>query len=121
VLYHVERGVLGFWIDGRRLVTIETGSSDHGQARNRGHIRHGRENTIEADVVLYGEDRLLGPIRNAGSDQLVVLALLVVPEPGLGEIDSGGREATAVPDMEVTPVEAKDVQTRLPPRRKGRA
>ena len=77
-LFHVESGLLEYQPAGRRLSFIATGN----EAGTRG-LRLGKGEAVQLrpGVALYAEDGDLGPIRNAGPEPLVVLALIVVSEP----------------------------------------
>jgi hypothetical protein len=104
-LYYVVHGTLGVEPDRPlRFVRLDG-------APGRGGMPIGRNGEVPAGIGVYAVDGDLGPTRNAGDDDLVILALLIVPQPSGGAIEQASGEATAV----ATPVAASEV-----PRRKRR-
>ena len=93
-LFYVERGTLGLGPEARHLAYIVSGDADGGRSAPR--IGRNDETRVTRGVAVYAEDGDLGPVRNAGDDPLVVLALLVVPAPGPGEYETASEEMTAV-------------------------
>lgn len=92
VLYYVERGTLGLDLDGRQLTFTGVG-----QGEPFG-VQEGREIQLSVGQAVYAEDGDLGPVRNAGSEPLVILALVMVPEPaGVGESETVEEVAIPVP------------------------
>jgi hypothetical protein len=90
-LYYVEQGTLVVDAAHRRLAFV--GSDSAGGKRG---ISIGRRGEVPAGVGVYAADGDLGPARNAGSDDLVILALLIVPQPGGAAIEQAGGGATVV-------------------------
>ncbi len=96
VLYYVERGTLGLDLDGRQLVFTGVG-----QGEPFG-VQEGQEIQLSVGQAVYAEDGDLGPVRNARSEPLVILALVIVPEPaGVGESETA--EDVAIPGPATTP------------------
>jgi hypothetical protein len=92
VLYYVEQGTLGVDMKNRRLAIVQScGANDCGTRINE------RRGEIQTGLGVYAADGDLGPTRNVGDQDLIVTALLIVPQPSGSAIDQGGGNATAVP------------------------
>jgi hypothetical protein len=98
VLFYVERGTLLVDPDRHRLAIIQSGD-DSGRV-DRG-IGRGK---IPAGYGIYSVDGSPGRMQNSGDEELVMLAVLFVPQPSGAEVDSGGGAATSVPVRAASPV-----------------
>ncbi|HET7093973.1 MAG TPA: hypothetical protein VFI22_10855, partial [Thermomicrobiales bacterium] len=94
-LYYVVQGTLGVDLEHHRLAFV--GSDSTGGKRG---IDIGRNGEVPAGIGVYAADGNLGPTRNVGDGDLVILALLIAPQPRGDAIEqaSGGMTVVATPD-----------------------
>ena len=90
-LVYVERGTLGV-AEGMGLSYVSSGP-EGGDGTT---VPSDRETLVGAETGVYAEDGNLGPLRNAGDDDLVLLVLLFVPPLDPDEYASESEEITAV-------------------------
>ncbi|HEU0114372.1 MAG TPA: hypothetical protein VFQ80_06840, partial [Thermomicrobiales bacterium] len=91
-LYYVEQGTLGVDPEHHRLAFV--GSDSTGGKHS---IDIGRHGEVPAGIGVYTADGNLGPTRNAGDEDLVILALLIVPPSDAIERVSGEATMAATP------------------------
>jgi hypothetical protein len=97
-LYYVERGSLSFHFDGERLSIVYP---PEGRNSGRVEIFEDAESRVTIGYAVYAADGALGATLNSGDAPLVVLALLLAPQPSDAEVGVDTTEATAVasPDL----------------------
>lgn len=76
VLFYIEQGTLNVNVERNRVAIVQT--DDQKQTRSDQKVRGGN---IPAGYGVYSADGNPGRLQNVGSDDLVLLAVLFVPQP----------------------------------------